>query len=151
MMKSFTGPKRTKKCTVTTSRRISWKNKIRITDSEHTYSTRTSLMEMPPWSSVTWPWLMRALTPATWEQHNTQQKWKCSYTWEVSKTSKILGLHPCKWDGTNSFSCVVSPMESKSSNPAEHLLVLMVSWSNFFSLVKRCNMGWKITVQHLFS
>lgn len=66
-------------------------------------------------------------------------------------TSKILGLLHCKWDDTNRFSCVVSPMESKSSNPAEYLLGLTVLRSNFFFLVKRRNMGWKIIVQHLFS
>lgn len=119
-------------CTVTTSRRINWENKIHITDSEHTFSMRTSLVEMPPWNLVTWPWLTTALIPAMWEQHNIKQNWKCNYELKVSKASKTLGSHHCKWNGTNRFPCV-SPMESKSSNTAEHLLGLMVLCSSFFS------------------
>lgn len=62
--------KENKKVPITTSRRISWKNKIHVT--EQTFSRRTSLVEMPHWNLVTWPWLRRALTPARWEQHKVK-------------------------------------------------------------------------------
>lgn len=63
-------------CTTTTTRVISWKDKIRITDREQNFSTKTFLVEMPSWHLVTWPWLTRALITAMWEHSKLKQKWK---------------------------------------------------------------------------